>query len=122
MGRNSWIAFGMVAIVIIAIVLVALLILVPQSELVTVDIYDENSSFNSSDYTYTQSKDISEESMRETYSVTTEDIKEGKANKIYKQGNENPFSAVSQDAAGGNSGGSNGSGSGNVSPDSADDK
>ena len=121
MGKNSWIVFGMVAIVIISIVLVALLILVPQGNPVTIDIYDDYSSFNESDYTYTQSKDISEETMKETYTVTSEDINEGKSSKLYKQGNTNPFAEV---AGEGTTSGSGASGNGNttVSPYSADDK
>ena len=39
MGRNSWITFGVIAIVIISIVLVALLILVPQGESTIVNVY-----------------------------------------------------------------------------------
>lgn len=134
MGKNSWIVFGMIAIVIISIVLVALLILVPQGEVVKVDIYDDYNSFDEADYTYTQSKDISEEAMKEIYSVTSEDIKEGKAAKIYKQGNTDPFADKSSEKENSeNNGGSSGSGSSgtggssnkgnsNVTPYSADDK
>lgn len=123
MGRNSWIMFGVIAVIVISLVLVALLIFVPQGQHTVVDIYDEYGNFDQSDYTYTKSKDISEEAMKETYSVTSEDIKEGKAAKIYKQGNTNPFAAATDSTAGGNS--SSGSGSGgnsSVSPYSADDK
>lgn len=129
MGRNSWIALGVIAIVIIAIVLVALLILVPQESPVTVDIYDDYSSFDESDYTYTQSKDISEENMKEIYSVTSEDIKEGKSSKLYKQGNTNPFadqasseSGSGTTSSGSSASGSTGSGNTTVNPYSADDK
>lgn len=126
MGRNSWITFGVIAIVIISIVLVALLILVPQGESTIVNVYDENSSFEQSDYTYTQSKDISEDAMKEIYTVTSEDIKEGKASKLYNQGNVNPFSAAASGttgATGSGNGNSTGSGSNNnVRPYSADDK
>ena len=131
MGRNSWIVFGMTAIVIISIVLVALLILVPQGELTTIDIYDDYGSFDESDYTYTQSKDISEEGMKETYSVTSEDINEGKASKLYNQGNTNPFADVSAGSSGSSSNGSGtnsgttSSSNGNtttVTPYSAEDK
>ena len=95
MGRNSWIMFGMVAIVIISILLVALLILVPQSEPVVDASMDEYESIVESDYSYTQSKDISQEAMKETYSITTEDVKEGKAAKLYRQGNTDPFAESS---------------------------
>lgn len=128
MGRNSWITFGILAVVIISIVLVALLILVPQSSPITVDIYDEYGTLDKSDYTYTSSKDISEETMKETYTITSEDIKVGKASKIYKQGNTDPFAAVSEGTTGnttntGNSSGSGSAGNGNtVTPYSADDK
>lgn len=91
MGRNSWIMFGMIAIVIISILLVALLILVPQSEPIVDADMDDYESIVQSDYSYTQSKDISQEAMKETYSVTTEDVKEGKAAKLYRQGNTDPF-------------------------------
>lgn len=94
MGRNSWIMFGMVAIVIISIVLVALLILVPQSEPIASVSLEEYETIDHSDYSYTQSKDITKEAMKETYSVTTEDVKEGKASKLYKQGNTDPFADV----------------------------
>lgn len=130
MGRNSWIMFAMVAIVIISIVLVALLILVPQSEPTTINIYDEYTSLDEYEYTYTQSKDISEEKMKDTYSVTTEDIKEGKASKLYKQGNINPFAQVTSPSNGSGSStnsassgtSSNSSGNTTVSPYSAEDK
>lgn len=126
MGRNSWIALGVIAIVIISIVLVALLILVPQESPITVDIYDDYSSLNESDYTYTQSKDISEENMKEIYSITSEDIKEGKSSKLYKQGNVNPFADQASSESGSGSSGSGNSSSGNggatVNPYSADDK
>ena len=123
MGRNSWITFGVIAIVIISIVLVALLILVPQGESAVVDIYGENNSFDQSDYTYTQSKDISEDAMKEIYTVTSEDIKEGKTSKLYNQGNVNPFAAAASGTTGSGSGSSAGNGSNsNVTPYSADDK
>lgn len=130
MGRNSWITFGILAIVIISIVLVALLILVPQSSPIAVDIYDDYNSLDKSDYTYTSSKDISEEAMKETYTITSEDIQEGKSSKIYKQGNTDPFADAGGETTGGNNNsqtssgtaGSTGNGNTTVSPYSADDK
>ena len=122
MGRNSWITFGIVAVVIISIVLVALLILVPQSDPVTVDIYDDYNTLNKSDYTYTSSKDISEESMKETYTITSEDIQEGKASKIYKQGNTDPFAAAADNTQNNGQGAGTAGGNNTVSPYSADDK
>lgn len=126
MGRNSWIMFGLVAIVIISILLVALLILVPQSRPISNGVMEDYEKISESEYSYTQSKDISEETMKETYGITSEDIKEGKASKLYKQGNTDPFADVASDAEGsGNSAGGNGSGSngGNtVNPYSAEDK
>ena len=125
MGRNSWITFGILAILIISIVLVALLILVPQGNPTTVDIYNDYNSLDKSEYTYTSSKDISEEAMKETYTITSEDIQEGKASKIYKQGNTDPFAeAVSEDNSQTSAGGFGTSGNGNttVAPYSADDK
>lgn len=91
MNRNSWIMFGMVSIVIMTMVLVALLILVPQSNPLKDASIEEYEAINPSEFSYTQSKDISQEAMKETYSVTTEDVKEGKASKLYKQGNTDPF-------------------------------
>ena len=124
MGRNSWITFGIVAVVIISIVLVALLILVPQSNPVTIDIYDDYKTLNKSEYTYTSSKDISEEAMKETYTITSEDINEGKASKIYKQGNTDPFAAASDGTTnnGNTQGAGTAGGKNTVSPYSADDK
>lgn len=116
MGRNSWIMFGMVAIVIISILLVALLILVPQSEPVVDASMNEYESIVESDYSYTQSKDISQEAMKETYSITTEDVKEGKAAKLYRQGNTDPFAESSSTTTNGsttNNGNNQGSGSEN---------
>lgn len=116
MGRNSWIMFGMVAIVIISILLVALLILVPQSEPIVDASMDEYESIVESDYSYTQSKDISQEAMKETYSITTEDVKEGKAAKLYRQGNTDPFAESSSTTSNGattNNGNNQGSGSEN---------
>lgn len=116
MGRNSWIMFGMVAIVIISILLVALLILVPQSEPVVDASMDEYESIVESDYSYTQSKDISQEAMKETYSITTEDVKEGKAAKLYRQGNTDPFAESSSTTTNGsttNNGNNQSSGSEN---------
>ena len=116
MGRNSWIMFGMVAIVIISILLVALLILVPQSEPVVDASMNEYESIVESDYSYTQSKDISQEAMKETYSITTEDVKEGKAAKLYRQGNTDPFAESSSTTTNGsttNNGNNQSSGSEN---------
>ena len=122
MGRNSWIMFGMVAVVIISILLVALLILVPQSQPITNGNIDDYESISESEYSYTQSKDITEETMKETYSITSEDIKEGKASKVYKQGNTNPFADVASEGTGNTTGTGSGSGNSNVNPYSADDK
>ena len=116
MGRNSWIMFGMIAIVIISILLVALLILVPQSEPIVDANMDDYESIVESDYSYTQSKDISQEAMKETYSITTEDVKEGKAAKLYRQGNTDPFAESSSTTTNGattNNGNNQGSGSEN---------
>ena len=126
MGRNSWIMFGMVAVVIISLLLVALLILVPQSRPVSDGVTKEYEGITESEYSYTQSKDISEEAMKEIYSITTEDINEGKASKQYKQGNVNPFAAqASTNQSGSSANGNNtngGNGNNNVTPYSADDK
>ena len=123
MAKNSWITFGVIAIVVIAIVLVALLILVPQGETTLVNVYNENNSFDQSKYTYTQSKDISEDAMKEIYSVTSEDIKEGKSSKLYNQGNVNPFAAATSETTGSGTGNASGNGSNNtVAPYSAADK
>ena len=106
----------MVAIVIISILLVALLILVPQSEPVVDASMDEYESIVESDYSYTQSKDISQEAMKETYSITTEDVKEGKAAKLYRQGNTDPFAESSSKTTNGsttNNGNNQSSGSEN---------
>lgn len=126
MSRNSWIMFGMIAIVIISIVLVALLILVPQSGPIGNAGIEEYEAIDPSEFSYTQSKDISQEAMKETYSVTTEDVKEGKASKLYKQGNTDPFADPSTsentntngntnigNANNGTNGGSNTAGNGN---------
>lgn len=118
MGRNSWIMFGMVAVVIISLLLVALLILVPQSRPVSDGVAKEYEGISESEYSYTQSKDISEETMKETYSITSEDIKEGKASKLYKQGNTDPFA----DVAGEGSNNSTNKNNSTVNPYSADNK
>ena len=123
MSKNLWIT--LIAIVIISIVLVALLILVPQGGSTIINVYDENSSFEKSDYTYTQSKDISEDAMKEIYTVTSEDIKEGKSSKLYNQGNVNPFAEAAADKPASSANGSSSTGNGsnnNVTPYSADDK
>ena len=128
MSRSSWIMFGMITIVVISVLLVALLILVPQNQPITTGAVNEYEKIAESEYSYTQSKDISEEAMKETYSVTTEDIQEGKSSKLYKQGNTDPFAAAEKTTEGsGTTSGSAGSknpagGSTTVTPYSADDK
>lgn len=125
MSRNSWIMFGMVAVVIFSLLLVALLIFVPQSQPITNASIDDYESISESEYSYTQSKDISEEAMKETYSITSEDINEGKSSKLYKQGNTDPFATAEKESTGkNNSGASSSSGNGgtNVNPYSAEDK
>lgn len=133
MSRNSWIMFGMIAVVIISILLVALLILVPQSQPITEGVIDDYEKISESEYSYTQSKDISEEAMKETYSVTSEDIKEGKTSKLYKQGNTDPFADINSSTSDSTSSGSSSTGSASagsssnssgttVSPYSAEDK
>jgi len=130
MSRNSWIMFGMVAIVIISILLVALLILVPQGEPISEGVVNDYEKIVESEYSYTQSKDISEDAMKETYGITSEDIKEGKASKLYKQGNTDPFADVggtkngSNSSAGSSNSGTSNSGSGGttVTPYSSENK
>lgn len=122
MGRNSWITFGAVAIVIISIVLVALLILVPQSRPVSDGVIKEYEKISDSEYSYTQSKDISEEKMKETYSVTSEDINEGKSSKLYKQGNTDPFADVKGQTPSNNNTGTNKNNNNTVTPYSAENK
>ncbi len=120
MSRNSWITFGAVAIVIISMVLVALLILVPQSRPVSDGVINEYEKISDSEYSYTQSKDISEENMKETYSVTSEDINVGKSSKLYKQGNTDPFADVKGEASNNNSSANKNNNA--ITPYSAEDK
>ena len=91
MSKNSWLVFGMVAIVVITMLLVALLILVPQTNPAIKENTNEYEQIVPSEYSYTQSKDISGDSLKETYTITPEDIKEGTASKLYRQGNTDPF-------------------------------
>ncbi len=113
MGRNSWIMFGMIAIVIMSILLVALLILVPQSRPITSGVGEDYEAITQSEFSYTQSKDISTDAMKETYSITTEDIEEGKSSKLYKQGNTDPFvdKSISNNSGNTSTGGSSNTGS-----------
>lgn len=117
MSKNSWIMFGMVAVVLISIFLVALLILVPQSNPIVVSGIEEYKSITEADFTYTSSKDISGENLKETYSITSEDVNEGKASKVYKPGNTDPFAdqkATSSDTTNNSNSGTSNSGGSNA--------
>ena len=94
MGKNLWIMFGITVIVIVSILLVALLILVPQGKTAADANVGEYEKIVTSDYTYTQSKDINDDTVKDTYSITTNDIKDGKNIKQYKPGKTDPFAEV----------------------------
>lgn len=97
MSKSTWIYFGISLVVIIALVLVALLIFVPQNAPTSLEALKEYEEITESDFSYTQTKDVSQEKLKETYGITSEDIKEGKSAKLYKQGNTDPFAGGNSD-------------------------
>ncbi|MDD2627605.1 MAG: hypothetical protein PHR25_03765 [Clostridia bacterium] len=99
MSKSTWIYFIISFVVIIALVLVALLIFVPQNAPKSLEVLKEYEEISESDFSYTHTKDVPQENLKETYGITSEDIKEGKSAKMYKQGNTDPFTSETSEAS-----------------------
>lgn len=92
MSKKAWLIFGIIAAYITASVLVLMLILVPQMK---------SSKVQSGEYltiekqTYTFDGKRTTESLIQEYTVTADDVADGKKTKKYTEGNINPFTPKS---------------------------
>lgn len=93
MSKNLWLICTAVVIVLISITLIALLILLPQETATQGITGNQYESISKQEYIYTPTKGITEEALIEEYSVGTEAIREAQADKVYKPGNVDPFTA-----------------------------
>lgn len=87
MGKNAWIIFGIICIVIVAAVLVLMLVLVPQVKSTGAQV-GEYQQIAKQEYTFS-GNDVGK--LKHEYGITTSDVNKGKKNDKYDEGNINPF-------------------------------
>lgn len=92
MSKNNIIILIITIIILISLTIVGLVILLPQVA-TGVTNAEEYMNIKKTDYTFTSTKDITEDKLIEEYNITPEQINEGKANKQYIPGNSDPFAS-----------------------------
>ena len=95
MSKNIWLICTAVVIVLISISLIALLILLPQENTTQGIAGKKYENVSKQEYIYMPTKGITDEALIEEYTVNSETINEGKADKNYSPGNTDPFTAKS---------------------------
>lgn len=93
MNKKAWIIFGIVAVIIVIAVLVLMLVLVPQLKSSNVQT-GEYEALEKKTYTFDGTRTT--DSLIQEYTVTTEDVKDGKKTNKYTEGNINPFTPKEQ--------------------------
>ncbi len=91
MDKKYILTFSISGIVLMTIAIIMLMLLVPQQKTILESSVKEYSKVTKSNYTYSQTKDISEEALIQVYTITSEDLKTFEAKNLYVAGNADPF-------------------------------
>lgn len=95
MDKRYIISFSISVIVLFTVGVILLMLMTPQeTQSVNTSVKDYD-SINKSEYMYTQSKDISKESLVKEYTVTPDDVSKFEQDNQYKPGNTDPFTPKS---------------------------
>ena len=86
MGKNAWLIFSVICILVVVTVLVLMLVLVPQVEYSGTQA-GEYENIAKQEYTFTGDTST----LEQEYTVTTKDVEKGKKTDKYEEGNINPF-------------------------------
>lgn len=89
MEKKYIVSFVTTSTFILAFSVILFMIMLPQS--INIKSVDSYIDIDKEDYTFKQTKNISEEGLSHQYNVTSEDIQNFKNTNEYKTGNINPF-------------------------------
>lgn len=92
MSKKAWLIFGIIAVVIVIAVLVLMLVLVPQMKSSKVQ-PGEYLAIEKQTYTFDGTRTT--DSLIQEYTVTADDVADGKKTRKYSEGNINPFTPKS---------------------------
>lgn len=100
MKKTYIITFSISVIVVFSVGIIALMLMLPQSVAVASGTVKEYEGITKSDYTYSQTKDISKESLLKEYNVSSNDITTYETKDQYNPGNSDPFTVIGTSSSG----------------------
>ncbi|MCX8073983.1 MAG: hypothetical protein N2749_00140 [Clostridia bacterium] len=115
MNKKYIIVFSISVMLMTTLGIIMLMLMTPQ-QVSVVDIEDKTyTPITRSNYTYTQTKNITKDSLVKEYVINSEDMAYLERQNAYNPGNTNPFTPATEDTTGGNNnnGGNNGNNNNN---------
>ena len=91
MNKSYIITFGVSALVFATVVIILLMLMVPQQVTVVEGNINKYDTIQKSEYTFENTKDISEESLIKQYGISADELANFKAKNQYRPGNSDPF-------------------------------
>ena len=103
MKKEYILTFSISALVIATIFVILMMLMLPQQVQLLSGNINEYDSISKSKYTFESTKDVSNETLKRQYSVTSEDMNKFSNTRQYQAGNSDPFSAAASSDTSGNS-------------------
>ena len=119
MKKEYILTFSISVLVIATIFVILMMLMLPQQVQLLSGNINEYDSISKSKYTFESTKDVSSETLKRQYSVTSEDMNTFSNTRQYQAGNSDPFSASESSNTNGNGNSSSNSGSGSNSTGSS---
>ena len=91
MAKKFILTFSISVLVLFSICIIMLMIMIPQQDATITASVENYDKINSSDYAFTQTKDISKDSLVKEYTISDADISTFVKYNQYKAGNSDPF-------------------------------
>ena len=91
MAKKFILTFSISVLVLFSICIIMLMIMIPQQDTSITASVENYDKINSSDYEFTQTKDISKDSLVKEYTISDDDLLTFEKYNQYKAGNSDPF-------------------------------
>lgn len=111
MSKTYIITFSISVLVLFTLAAIALMLFIPQQVQIVEGSINNYETIKKSEYTFEQTKDISDDALTRQYNISSEDMEKFVTSKQYKPGNADPFTSKEN----GNTG--NSGNNGNTNPD-----
>lgn len=91
MNKKYIITFSISVIILFSFGIIMIMLMTPQETQIVETSVTDYSSIGKSDYTYTQTKDITQESLVKEYTISSDDVSSFEQKNVYNPGNSDPF-------------------------------